>query len=261
MTELSRSSTPLISIIIAVRNAEKTLARTLLSAAGQDYEKKEIILIDGASTDDSLQVARKFRDRLSVLISEPDGGIADAYNKGIRNARGDWLYFLNADDVFSSDSTLTRIFAGRNLSRYDLVLGKVLADNGAVFHGRYGWTLLMRNNVHHQAIFYHGDLIRKLQYNTQYKRYGHDHEHNLVLWRKGVKVLYLDEIVAHWSSGGISNNANWTDYKQEFLVRRNVLGRTAWLWNVFTVGRFLLKTGRVALRRKAGRFRLRSAKT
>ena len=111
----------------------------------------------------------------------------------------------------------------------------------------------MKNMVHHQAIFYRGTLLRSLRYNDAYRRYGHDHEHNLRLWKMKARVAYIDRTIALWNSGGISDNANWEDYKEEFKVRRNVVGGSALLWDVFTLARFVFK--RTSLRFKRFRHR------
>jgi putative colanic acid biosynthesis glycosyltransferase len=241
-----QAALPLVSIIVAVRNAASTLERTLLSAAAQTYANKEIVVIDGASTDGTMEVAHRF-GKVDTLLSEKDSGIPDAYNKGIRLAKGEWIYFLNADDVFARDSVLDDIFATARYEGIDLVVGKVVTDQGKILSGRYNWRLLLRNNVHHQAIFYRAKVLRKLEYNTQYKRYGHDHEHNLLLWRAHVPIAYLDIVVTVWALGGISDGANWKDYKQEFRVRRNAVGRMSWFWNWSTVARYLWKSSRRAL--------------
>lgn len=97
------SSSPIISVIVAVRNAEQFLRPTLLSLAQQTLQNFEVLLIDGASTDGTLQVAAEFGDLIHAQVSEPDTGIADAWNKGLRLARGNWLIFLNAGDLLHRD--------------------------------------------------------------------------------------------------------------------------------------------------------------
>lgn len=96
---MTHKSTPLISVVIAVRNAEHTLRRTLQSLTQQTMKDFEIILIDGDSSDGTLPVANQFRSVISFLVSEVDDGIADAWNKGVRYARGQWITFLNAGDL------------------------------------------------------------------------------------------------------------------------------------------------------------------
>jgi len=235
------SSGPLLSVIVAVRNAESTLARTLDSILAQSQPGVEIVLIDGASSDGTLAVAEAYRNRLGIFISEPDVGIPDAYNKGIRLAGGEWIYFLNADDVFHSNKTLADVFALGPFSEYDLVVGKVIATNGREFDGRFGPMLALRNTVHHQAIFYRAAILKALPYNNQYRRYGHDHEHNLLLWRRKLPVRYINLFVALWATGGISDGGKWKDYAEEFRIRRNVFGLVGWPLNFITVVRFVLK--------------------
>jgi putative colanic acid biosynthesis glycosyltransferase len=241
------ATTPTVSIIVAVRNAASSVARTLESARDQTYQHKDIVVVDGKSTDETLAVVGRYSQHVSTLLSEPDSGIADAYNKGIRLAKGEWIYFLNADDVFESNAVLADIFSQGIDDRYDVVVGQVLADNGRVFDGRYTAGLLIRNTVHHQAIFYRASLLKQRPYNAQYRRYGHDHEHNLALWKAGVNALYLRKTIALWATGGISDNAKWKDYREEFRVRRNVMGWAGWPCNAFTVARFLLKRARSSL--------------
>lgn len=96
-------STPLISVVVAVRNAEHTLRRTLQSLVAQTTRDFEIVLIDGASTDGTLGVAEEFSKDIAFQLSEPDTGIADAWNKGLCHARGAWIIFLNAGDLLHRD--------------------------------------------------------------------------------------------------------------------------------------------------------------
>jgi len=88
-----------ISVITVVRNAENTIADTLMSVAAQNYPDIEHIVIDGASTDNTLDIIKQHEDRIAVLVSEPDNGLYDAMNKGIELATGDVIGLLNADDI------------------------------------------------------------------------------------------------------------------------------------------------------------------
>lgn len=93
----------MISAIVAVRNAEAVLHMTLQSLKQQSWQDFEVILIDGASTDNTLTIAEEFKKHIDVQISEPDAGIADAWNKGLRSATGKWITFLNAGDLLHQD--------------------------------------------------------------------------------------------------------------------------------------------------------------
>ena len=106
MSQVHNSSFPLISVVVAVRNAEATLGKTLISLRQQTCQDFELILIDGASTDSTLRVAGEFSDIITCQVSEHDSGIADAWNKGLRLARGRWIMFLNAGDLIHRDHFL-----------------------------------------------------------------------------------------------------------------------------------------------------------
>ena len=104
-----RHLTPKFSVITVTYNAAAVLEDTIQSVISQTYHHVEYIVIDGGSTDGTLNIARKYRDRIATLVSEPDKGLYDAMNKGMRLATGDYLCFLNAGDSFHEDDTLQSI--------------------------------------------------------------------------------------------------------------------------------------------------------
>ena len=109
---------PLISIITAVLNGDKTLERTIQSVIDQDYKNIEYIIIDGGSTDGTLDIIKKYDHAIDYWMSEPDEGIYDAFNKGIQISSGEWIYFLGADDYFVDqnvlNTTVHKLLAGIN---------------------------------------------------------------------------------------------------------------------------------------------------
>ncbi len=102
---------PLISIITVCYQAEQTIEQTIQSVRSQTYPHIEFIIIDGASTDGTLTIIGQYKDQITKVISEKDNGIYDAMNKGLRMATGDYVYFLNADDMLNTPDTLTKIFS------------------------------------------------------------------------------------------------------------------------------------------------------
>ena len=100
---------PTFSIITITYNAERWLERTILSVLSQSYPDIEYILIDGASKDKTLSIIDRYKDHIAKVTSEPDKGLYDAMNKGIRLATGDYLCFLNAGDSFHEDDTLQQM--------------------------------------------------------------------------------------------------------------------------------------------------------
>lgn len=111
---------PKISIITVVRNDAPHIEQTMLSVLSQSYANIEYIVIDGGSTDGTVDVIKKYEDRLSYWISEPDGGIYPAMNKGLKHATGSWVNFMNSGDTFANDHVLTDIFGeGGTLSTFN----------------------------------------------------------------------------------------------------------------------------------------------
>ena len=109
---------PTISIITVVYNGEKVLPQTIKSVALQTYNNIEYIIIDGASKDSTHEIVEKNKDVVSKLVSEPDKGIYDAMNKGLKNAAGDYVWFLNAGDEIYSPDTLSKVFAHDEADAY-----------------------------------------------------------------------------------------------------------------------------------------------
>ena len=242
----SMHSGPLVSIILAVKNAAHCVDRAIISIIEQTYKNIQIVVIDGASTDNTMKVISKYERHIDIILSEPDLGIPDAYNKGIGLCKGDWVYFLNADDLFIDNTILERIFLFNEFdSAIQIISGAVISTSGVRFFGRFNWLLLLRNNVHHQGLFYRPAVLARLPYNTEYKFYGHDNEHNLWIWKKRIRIRYIDIDVALWATGGLSDTPKWENYRNEFIARKNVFGYRYFMFNIFTIIRFLIKTARV----------------
>lgn len=126
---------PLVSVITVCRNAAATLEACLASVAGQSYAAIEHIVIDGASTDDTGAILDRWRSRLAVLVSEPDRGLYDAMNKGVARASGDFIIFINADDVFAGPDAVRD--AMREIARQpdgDIYYGSLDVRAGATRH-------------------------------------------------------------------------------------------------------------------------------
>lgn len=104
---------PKISVVTACRNMEKTIESTILSVLSQNYPNLEYIIVDGASTDGTLDIVNRYKDKISIIISEPDNGMYDAINKGFSHATGDIFAWLNADDIYMpwAFQTVARLFA------------------------------------------------------------------------------------------------------------------------------------------------------
>jgi len=122
---------PLISIVTVVFNGAETLEETIQSVINQTYDNIEYIIIDGGSTDGTIDIIKKYEDRINYWISESDSGIYDAMNKGIQCAQGEYLFFLNSDDVFIQ-SNMKVLFEKIMLSRYDIIHGNIFIKESKI---------------------------------------------------------------------------------------------------------------------------------
>ena len=132
---------PRISIVIPSRNASATLARCLASVTQQSYTAREIIVVDGMSSDGTAEILTDWRPEIDVLIREPDSGIYDAMNKGAARSTSEYLYFLGCDDEFFYPKALADIFEDPANRRYDYIYGNVLhRGSGLVYGSRFDRT-------------------------------------------------------------------------------------------------------------------------
>ncbi|MCX5699120.1 MAG: glycosyltransferase family 2 protein [Candidatus Omnitrophica bacterium] len=197
------SSWPKISIVTPSWNSAQFLERTILSVLNQNYPNLEYIVIDGESTDRSVAIIKKYDKYLEHWISEPDKGIYDAMNKGIRLASGDWVNFMNAGDVFynsNSVSLLTKYF------REDAVLiyGDVRISYDDFERTQYAksFSRLWRGaSCCHQSVFIKKQILAKLKFNLEYNLAA-DYELLCRVYLGGYQVSKVDVIISKVINGG-----------------------------------------------------------
>jgi len=205
-----------ITVVTAVLNAAKDIEACILSVAGQSYPDKEHLFVDGASTDGTLDIIRRYAEKYPHIsfMSEPDRGIYDAMNKGIDRALGEWIYFLGCDDLFYDDAVLADIFADESINKYDLVYGNVLwGDSGKIYDGKFSLLKLMEKNICHQAIFYSKRLFDRMgRYDTGYRIWA-DYLLNIRVFNDpGVNVAYRERTIARYGTSGSSSSQEDPDF-------------------------------------------------
>ena len=200
---MSNVRVPLVSVITVVRNGAATIASTLESVRNQRQVDVEHIIIDGASTDDTVDIIKAYQCDQLCWVSEPDQGIYDAMNKGISLAQGEWLLFLGADDILSNSTVLDDIFLGRELMGYDLICGQSLYRSGKCCKPRLDWRTLIFNTIHHQAAFYRRSLFDKYQFRNDIPVMA-DYEMNFLLYLRRKSVLNVDRNISICGSQGVS---------------------------------------------------------
>jgi glycosyltransferase involved in cell wall biosynthesis len=203
---------PIVSIITVCLNDKIGLEKTIKSILGQDFTDYEHLVIDGASTDGTLDILDRYKDRLAYLVSEKDAGIYDAMNKGIVKAKGIFLLFLNAGDYLANPQVLNSFF--HTMPQTDIVYGNLCFDYGK--KGQKIFTqpdtislgYLMKVTLLHPATFIKKDLFDQHGlYDTSYKMVA-DYDFFLKMFiKQNVSSSYINYTVAVFDTTGFSSLA------------------------------------------------------
>jgi glycosyltransferase involved in cell wall biosynthesis len=202
---------PRVSIIVATYNVEGCLVECLDSVFSQNYKNLEVLIIDGGSVDNTIDIIKQYEDKIKFWISEPDSGIYDAWNKGVRLSTGDWVAFLGADDVLLNgaiESYVAAINACQNKSleyvssRVNLTVGsKIIRTVGQ----QWSWRVFRkRMNVPHVGSMHHRSLFERIGlFDVSYKICG-DYEF-LLRRRSELQTLFVDMVTVNMSVSGVSS--------------------------------------------------------
>lgn len=216
---------PLVTVVTPVFNARRTLEACLASVAAQTLPGVEHVVVDGGSTDGTVTLLRAWDRRLASWTSEPDRGIYDAMNKGIDRARGEWLYFLGADDALAAPDVLARC-AQHLRTGAAVVYGDVRYPGGQRFRSKAGPTLLVGNTIHHQGALYAARVFDGWRYDAALRLVA-DYDLNLRLWRARERFVRADVDVAVCGEEGASNVRVRESFHEMNCVRRRHLGAAA----------------------------------
>lgn len=206
-----------ISVVTVCLNSARTIGQTLESVKMQEHEDVEHIVVDGVSTDGTLDIVKRHSSRVARLISEPDRGLYDAMNKGIAAANGEYLGFLNADDVYADAGVLANVAASLSPGRYDAAYGNLLyvkaEDPTRIV--RY-WKSepyragLFQEGWHppHPTLFVQTSLLREIGGFDIKFRYHADFDLMVRLFvERQVSSVYIPEVLVRMRTGGQSNRS------------------------------------------------------
>lgn len=219
---------PLITVITVVLNNEKYLQECLNSLHNQNYVNYEHIIIDGGSTDKTIDILKKNNDRIDFWISKKDNGIYDAFNKGMTLVRGEYFGFLNSDDVYYSKHTLNYVIDSFNENKHaDFIFGPVKKHWG-LLHGFKPWKIYFTwgfYTSHSTGFFIKRSSAKKLgEYNLKYK-YSSDFDYffRMIVKKKMVGVgVEKNKIFGIFKRGGYSSRIKFLDhFKEEISIRKN----------------------------------------
>lgn len=211
-----------ITVITVCYNSAKTVERTIKSVLAQNYDELEYIIVDGKSTDGTLEIIDKYRDEISVFISEPDQGLYDAMNKGLAKATGEVFAFLNSDDYYA-DSVLKSVNKYFSDNDVDLVSGNMyICMNGINEKAVYDKS--KKENMFFGVVYPHPALFAKRDLYIEYG--GFDRSYQIAAdsdWVMnvclgGAKVLCVEDYFTYFSDGGISSRKRYLALEEEYRM-------------------------------------------
>jgi glycosyltransferase involved in cell wall biosynthesis len=204
---------PLITVITVVYNGAKHLEDTIKSVINQTYPNVEYIIIDGGSTDGTIDIIKKYGDYIDYCVSEPDKGIYDAMNKGIIVSIGEWLNFMNSGDKFYEEQVLDKIFMIELINKdyYDFIYSDTMLDGKNLFY-----CDISDNKIIHQSLIYR----KKIHSQVGLYLVGENlflSDYIFFMLCKKMKWFKSKEIISVYSTIGTENKFNY-HFKQKIGV-------------------------------------------
>ena len=232
---MKENTFPKLSIITVTYNSEKYLEQTILSIINQKYPNLEYIIIDGDSSDNTIEIIKKYEDSITYWVSERDNGIYDAINKGILVSTGKFIGIINSDDWYEENA-------------FNLILDNILNENSEIIHGvlrlwdneniiglqGYTSNFLENGMISHPTCFINRDLYINISlYDTQY-RIAADYDFMLKCYLTNkIKFSYQENIIANFRLSGISNNDTKLRRKEtnEIMYKYKLINKKSYFFN------------------------------
>lgn len=220
---------PRISVITVVYNNANGIENTIISILNQNYQNVEYIIIDGASTDGTVDIIKKYENHIHCWISEPDRGLYDAMNKGLKRATGEYIMFLNSGDLFYNSEVLANIF--KNEKNFDVFYGdtKMIDEKNIELGPRrlqapksLTWKSFRKGMlVSHQALIIKRELIS--EYDLQYC-FSSDFDWVIKILRKAKKICNTGLVITASREGGVTKQNLLRSLKERFLIMKKNYG-------------------------------------
>lgn len=237
MSGLTHLKYPKVTIVTVVFNASDEIETTLKSITSQSYVNKEIIVIDGGSTDGTIQLVERYAHKIDCFKTEKDKGIYDAMNKGIKYSSGDWICFMNAGDTFFNQKTIQDLFEKEVIS-HDILAGDCIADYKSftkllkvkdIREINYGMIFC------HQSVIVKADIYREKMFDLSFKIAS---DFNFFYWchLANKKIRIYDFPFSIISTGGVSDTM-----KLKVILENRKIVRQSSKTNLYIEFKYLLK--------------------
>ena len=242
-----------LSIIIVIFNGEKHINKTIKSILNQNYKDFELIIIDGGSSDNTIQIIKNFDSPKIKWISEPDKGISDAFNKGIKLATGNYVNFQGDGDGFINSSSISDLFSNIDLKERPIVCGNIQRidiEGNLIYKTKIKKrfdkkSLLFKMSLPHQGLFIPKEFFSKYGEFDLNNKYCMDYELLLRSYNNFPKVITRDLLVSNWRADGLGEGKTLEILKEyhKIKLKNKVAGKhTLLLINYYSLFKYYFKT-------------------
>lgn len=228
---------PKVSVITVSFNAVKEIEKTILSVLNQTYDNIEYIIIDGGSTDGTVDIIKKYADRIAYWVSEPDGGIYFGMNKGIKVATGEWINFMNAGDLFYSKYVVEKVFTNEYLQKTKVIYGdvyKVIGSKSKLIKGMPIRCIRKTMPCCHQSEFVKAYNKIEIMFRADKYKLAADYD---VLYRIYFKygedsISIVNCAIAIFDGQGVSTTKKRLVFREDIDIRKEHKN-FRWYWDHF----------------------------
>lgn len=223
-TAIEETNRKIFSVVLAAYNCGRKVETTIDSVLSQNKKLFELIVVDGASTDETLECVKKYEGDLK-LISERDDGVYDAFNKGIESATGEYLYFIGAGDRLR-EGVLEKVSENLAADAPVLIYGDAFVVKEQIdYGGRFDESRLVTQNLCHQSVFYHRDIFKLTgKYDLRYRIFS-DWALNLKCFGdRRIEKRHVQCVIVDFEGGGLSSTDGDAEFRKDFprLIRKNL---------------------------------------
>ncbi|MCT7522585.1 glycosyltransferase [Aliarcobacter cryaerophilus] len=226
---------PKVTVVTVTYNAKQYLEQTIKSVIEQDYPNIEYIIIDGASTDGTIDIIKKYEKHLSYWISEHDTGIYDAMNKGIDFATGELINFMNAGDSFCEKNTISKVIKEMDINT-DIIAGDIYYIDGN--KKTYIKSAKLENKLNymfccHQTMFTKANLMKKYKFNTTFKIVS-DYDFALKCAMNDYKFQFVNFAIANYLGGGFYESNRLLAQIENFFIQSKYIKNVNEIFNLYS---------------------------
>jgi len=217
---MNTSSKTLVSVVTVVYNDCRHIEETIKSVLGQTYGNVEYIVIDGASTDGTVEIIKKYEPELSYFLSEKDGGVYYAMNKSITHIHGEWVVFMNSGDTFNNSEVLERIFRNYEDKGEVIICGDTLkVDGNEMRLSKASWEGKQKYMPsQHQSILVRAEAFKNHPYDTRYRIIADYALFYDLLRHNPQKYYYYEGIIANYDVTGLSARKRMELNKEHMML-------------------------------------------